>query len=354
MVRSWGKTLVAGAVTLLLAGCGCTGPQGQSTGGETEVVEEVVEEEVIEPAESIEVERLGGADRYETMDQVVRAGFDKSTWAVVVTGENFPDALAASSLAGAKDCPVVLCPTKELTGDVEALLKELGVTSVYVVGGESSVAPEVADALAAAEIDVTRVFGDDRYATSVEAAKATVEVDDTSDTLIVCTGDGFADSLSISPYSWKSASPILLARKGMLTDDEIAFVQEHGQFSRILIVGGDAAVAEDVKDQLGDGYEYERLEGQDRYETSAAVAEWVCDNGFTWSTPGLATGENFPDALAGSALMGQSACPLLLVSDGSDVAQKTIAAHRDEVTRLVVLGGEASVSAELVDSIALG
>jgi putative cell wall-binding protein len=288
------------------------------------------------------------------MAQVVQAGFKESEWAVIVTGENFPDALAASSLAGARGCPVVLCPSDELTDEVKGVLENLRVSSAYVVGGESSVGPEVADGLAAQEIEVTRVFGQDRYATSVEAAKEAREVDSASDTLIICTGEAFADSLSISPYSWRTVSPILLARDGVLTDDEVAFVEGAEGIKRILIIGGDAAVSEEVASQLGDGFEYVRLEGQDCYDTSAAVAEWACEETFSWSTPGLATGENFPDALAGSALMGSSEAPLLLVSEDSDVAKKTIGEHRDEVTHLMVLGGEASVSEELVKSISEG
>ena len=55
-----------------------------------------------------DVRRLGGANRYETMARIVEEGFASSPWAVVATGSNYPDALAASALAGAKNCPVIL------------------------------------------------------------------------------------------------------------------------------------------------------------------------------------------------------------------------------------------------------
>ncbi|NLG11195.1 MAG: hypothetical protein GX562_06675 [Coriobacteriaceae bacterium] len=52
---------------------------------------------------------LDGAGRYDTMKKIVAAGWTSKTDTVIVaTGGNFPDALAASSLAGIKDAPVVL------------------------------------------------------------------------------------------------------------------------------------------------------------------------------------------------------------------------------------------------------
>ena len=360
MRRSIVTSVVAGALALSLAGCGCSGPtqnvENVVEEAETEAEEEIgAEEELVEEVvgtPAVNYVRLGGKDRYETMAQVVSVGFDSSEKAVIVTGENFPDALAASSLAGALKCPVVLTASNKLSEDAATELEKLGVKDAYIVGGESSVSAEVEEALADASISVTRVSGSDRAKTSVEAAKATRDLDASSNTIVICTGDAFADSLSISPWCWHSASPILLARKGVLSEDEVAFVKDDGAFTRIIIVGGDAAVSEKVEEQLGDGYDYVRLEGADRYATSEAVADWTCENGFTWVEPALATGENFPDALAGSALQGVSASPILLVSDESAVAAEVVAAHHDEISQLYVLGGEASVSDGLVDSIA--
>ena len=363
MRKTFITSVVAGALAVSLASCGCSGPaqnvenvvEEETENVVGEETETVVEEEPVEEVEgtpAINYVRLGGKDRYETMAQVVSIGFDSSDKAVIVTGENFPDALAASSLAGALKCPVILTASNKLSEDAAEGLEQLGVKDAYIVGGESSVSAGVEEAVEDAGVSVTRVFGSDRTETSVEAAKATRDLDASSNTVVICTGDAFADSLSISPWCWHSASPILLAREGVLSEDEVDFVEDDGAFTRIIIVGGDAAVSEKVEEQLGDGYDYVRLEGADRYATSEAVADWTCENGFTWAGPALATGENFPDALAGSALQGVGMSPILLVSDESAVAAEVVAAHHDEISQLYVLGGEASVSDGLVDSIA--
>ena len=42
--------------------------------------------------------RLAGADRYETMAKIVEQGFGSSDWAVVATGDDFPDALCGAAV----------------------------------------------------------------------------------------------------------------------------------------------------------------------------------------------------------------------------------------------------------------
>src|SRR3712207_1457604 len=53
--------------------------------------------------------RIAGADRYSTAAQVALATFAPDLDNIIVaSGENFPDGLAASGLAGAVDAPVLL------------------------------------------------------------------------------------------------------------------------------------------------------------------------------------------------------------------------------------------------------
>ena len=92
-----------------------------------------------------------------------------------------------------------------------------------------------------------------------------------------------------------------------------------------------------------------RLAGADRYATAAAVAR----DGFAGGaeTAVLATGEAFPDALAGGALAAAGGHPLLLTrSDG--LPEPTAAALAElGVTRAVVLGGTNAVSDEVATAL---
>lgn len=118
---------------------------------------------------------------------------------------------------------------------------------------------------------------------------------------MVASGQGFADALSIGPWAWAKKVPVLLARPdGTLPDEAVGALAADAGITRVVIVGGQAAVPDTIRSQLGDGYAYERVGGADRYETSRLVAEFAIHNGMSWRNLGIATGRDFPDALVDS------------------------------------------------------
>ena len=300
-------------------------------------------------------ERISGPTRYDTMAEIVARNFARPcTYAVVATGQNFPDALSASSLAGAYQAPVILTETNSLSPQARTQLSNLGITNVFLMGGTSAVGTGVENDLKAMNITVTRIAGDGRVGTSLRAMEATYAGGSTSDTIIIATGYQFADSLSIGPWAYASKTPIVLTNQdGVLTDDAVKAIRSNTTVTRIVIVGGTAAVRDNVRTQLSDAYSFERLSGSDRYETSARIAEWLATTKqFSWNAPIIATGTNFPDALAGSPLAGKTKQPVLLVSKRSDATVNTLISHKDKVTTFFVLGGEGAVSKSLADDIA--
>ena len=300
----------------------------------------------VKAAPGISWKRLAGVERYQTMATIVREGFATESHAVVATGANFPDALAASALAGATGSPVILTAKSVLSEQARSELKRLGVTSVDILGGTSAVGEEVEEAISALGIQVTRIAGADRVGTSVEVLTAVREAGHPSDSVIVATGYGFADSLSIGPWAYATGTPIILASEdGTLTDDAAEAITSDPHIRNVVIVGGDAVVSDEVIDQLGDAYAYTRLGGANRYETSAGIAQFETTHGMSFATTAVATGQNFPDALAGSALLGSRKGVILLVSDGADATVALISAHRPEIGSGYILGGESAVSA---------
>ena len=308
------------------------------------------------------VERLGGTTRYQTMGKIVDAGFAKSDWAVVATADNFPDALSSSALAGARGCPVLLTGGRALSGETMAEIARLGVRNVYLMGGEAAVSASVESSLRSHGVGVVRVAGPDRIATSANALKEVRAAGSTSDTVIVSTGAKFADTLSIGPWAYRSQSPVILAKSdGTLTSDAVSAIKADPFVKRIVLVGGTAAVSDAVRSQLG-AYDYVRLAGQDRYQTSAEVAEWVTSaGGMSWRRPAVATGENFPDALAGAALVGSQSSTLLLVPShlgghGSaspvDQAFASLSEAAGRIETLYVLGGTAAIDADVAEIVA--
>lgn len=295
--------------------------------------------------------RLQGASRYDTMSAIVEEGFQGSDRVVVASGEAFPDALAASALAGALDCPVLLTEHARLSSQTAAQLGRLGAREAYVVGGEAAVSARAQSQIEELGVSVRRVAGDSRFATSTAVLDAVRAEGSNQDVVIVAAGGTFADSLSISPWAYATATPVVLAQPDGTLDDHTADAVRSAGFSWAILVGGSSVVSDEVATQLG--IPTMRLGGADRYQTSERIADWGLSNGLTFARPAVASGRNFPDALAGSALCGRSRSVLLLANDADDPTALMLQEHKDECDVRYLLGGAQAVfiagNSDLVD-----
>ena len=95
---------------------------------------------------------------------------------------------------------------------------------------------------------------------------------------------------------------------------------------------------------------FERLAGLDRFGTGAAVSQRT---GNEWGSDVvvLATGRDFPDALAGAPLAYQLEAPLLLCEKSSIPASVTAEIRRVGATKAVILGSESVVDANVVSQL---
>lgn len=91
------------------------------------------------------------------------------------------------------------------------------------------------------------------------------------------------------------------------------------------------------------GVQFDRFAGSDRYETARLTAEATFAAGT--QTAILATGEQFPDALAGNYLAGVTRAPILLTRTGSVPSSTKTALNNLKVKNVIILGGTDAVSA---------
>ena len=143
------------------------------------------------------------------------------------------------------------------------------------------------------------------------------------------------------PAAALNDSPLLLVRTDAVTDATSAELTRL-QPQRIYILGGPAVVSDAVAAQL-DAFTagpVDRLWGQDRYATAAAIARsfWSRHPAF------VATGQNFPDALAGGAVAGRDGVPVLLVKASPFPLTTGQEILRLGSPRLIMLGGPSAVS----------
>ena len=294
------------------------------------------------------VERLAGNNRFQTAfltaDRLMKRfetyyGNSKFRNAVIASGINFPDALAGAYLAGQKGAPLLLASAAEATNVAEYIKKNMEEDgTVYILGGEVAVPADMEAALTKAGVkNVKRLKGDNRYLTNLEILKeAGVDYQD----LLVCSGGGYADSLSASA----TGRPVLLVGNKLLPEQKEYLESIKDKFSgNVYAIGGDKVVTNDVFKEVcayAKG-EKERLAGQNRYLTSEAVAEKFFDYMHTHVV--LAYAQNYPDGLAGGPLAYYINAPLLLVDTNHiDAAKAYAAAHG--VRKCIVLGGPGLIS----------
>ena len=304
------------------------------------------------------IQRLSGNDRYDTMGEIVEEAYPNPTDTVIVaSGDNFPDALAASGLSGLAGAPVVLTNSYRLSARADGQISRLKPGKVIVIGGKSAVSDTVVNQIekrVAPEAKIVRISGDTRRDTANEIfaqAKKQTGVNWKDDTAVIATGENFTDALSISALAYQNRYPVFLSGKTGLDTSTVKDIKGYG-FSNIVIAGGSAAVPNSVIAQLKSAGVSEsnivRLGGATRYQTSLEIAKYADKKlSLRPATPVFATGENFPDALAGGVLAGEKVAPLLLVSPDTSVnhdALNWINSTSEFENSAYVLGGTDAVS----------
>lgn len=297
---------------------------------------------------------VAGSDRFATAVQASRMAYPDGLAprghraVVIATGLDWPDALAGSALAGAADGPILFV-SDVVPKVVLDEIKRLDAARAYVLGGRGAVSQGVVDSLTRAGLTVERFGGANRYATADAVAAKTIQLLEAGDgyngTAFVATGASFADAMAAAPLAAARGWPIFLAhpRSG---------VQEHSRdelqdVTRAIVLGGTGAVSTQTQGTLAaklrPGAYIQRLEGANRYETAAVVAQYGIDHlGLDWNGVGIATGLSFPDGLAGSVLQSNSDSVLLFTR--STLPTETAAvlgANRAAISSVTFFGGPA-------------
>ncbi|HAS12835.1 MAG TPA: hypothetical protein DCS55_20355 [Acidimicrobiaceae bacterium] len=108
-------------------------------------------------ADGYDVSRTAGTDRFDTAAQLAEAAFpDGAAVALLTTGRDFPDALAAAPLSAARGGPILLVDGNSVPPATSEALDDLGVDEVLLLGGTAVVGEPVAERLAEADYEVTR------------------------------------------------------------------------------------------------------------------------------------------------------------------------------------------------------
>lgn len=287
------------------------------------------------------VERLSGADRYETSVAVSLASYGPGVdVAYVASGDIYTDALSGAPVAGKTDGPVLLTRPDRIPDVVAGELTRLAPRKIVILGGPATISPAVQNALGALTSgQVVRWAGEDRFETSAAISRASYPAD--VETVYIASGRIFTDALSGAPVAGKDEGPVLLVDTDEIPD---AIATELRRLSpdRVVILGGIATITPDVGAALAEFGTVERWAGPDRFGTSAAISKeaYTQPNGTVY----IASGRVFTDALSGAPVAGTYAAPVLLVDTDSVPVAIRLELERLKPGRIILLGGPATIS----------
>lgn len=281
------------------------------------------------------VYRISGTDRYATGIRIADRlkevlNVNKLNSVVLVDGRGYADALSGSYLAYVKNAAILLVNDKNADKIQEYVSKNMKASgTVYILGGENAVSLSVEQKFS--NYKVKRLFGATRYETNLAVLK---EMKLDSGELLVCTGTGFADSLSASA----SGQPILLVGKS-LTEKQKQYLTENS-VQKFYLIGGNGAVSQKIEEELSDCGTCIRVSGTTRYATSVNTAKTFCTNA---ESVILTYGKNYPDGICGGVLAAKSKAALLLVSEGNETEAKKYVSDQG-ISEGFVLGGQGLVT----------
>ncbi|HEY8800856.1 MAG TPA: cell wall-binding repeat-containing protein, partial [Candidatus Limnocylindrales bacterium] len=295
--------------------------------------------------------RQSGADRYATAATISRATTPSNVDVVyVATGLNFPDALAAAAAAGHIGAPILLVQTLGIPTPTKTELTRLKPGKIIIAGGTGVVSNAVATQLQGYTTGaVERQSGVNRYATAASVSSHTF--DPGVPVVYIATGLNFPDALAAAAAAGTLGGPVLLVTQASIplaTQTELSRLQP----GHIIVAGGTGVVSNGVATQLiaytSGGVE--RQSGANRYATAASVSSHTFAPGVPIVY--VATGLNFPDALAAAAAAGRLGGPVLLVGPTSIPADTQAELTRLKPGRIVVAGGTGVVSDAVLSQLA--
>ena len=270
-----------------------------------------------------QISRIFGKSRYNTSAEISRSVGYHSDKVILVSGENFADALTAGNLSDVG--PILVTEKGKISQRVLNEMARNGAKQVIIVGGEGSVSKNVEKQLKGKKI--TRIAGRNRYETSTKLAK---QLNTRNKGVVLANGDNFADALAAAPYAVQQSKKLVLTNgkelpKGINKEEVVE------------IIGGKKSV--NIK-----GLEnVNRISGKNRYETAIKVAEKF--GKITEIV--IADGRNYPDALSSAPLAVKMKTGILLAEDSQVNALKNFL-DQTYVTDVAVVGGKNSVSESLI------
>jgi putative cell wall-binding protein len=292
----------------------------------------------------IDVDQISGTDRFAVAVAIAQEAYPSGADTVyLATGTGYADALSAGPAAVKDGAPLLLTLPDALPQNVSDEISKLGAKNVVIVGGPNSVSSGIESQLASRGLKVARIGGADRFEVSRNVAQRAFGGGASG--AYVATGLNFPDALSASGAGGHNGEPVLLVNGTLPTvDGDTAALLKNLKVAKVTIAGGPNSVSTGIQGSIDAlaGVSVTRQSGDDRFEASLAINEAAYG---TSERVFFATGLNFPDALAGSALAGAKGAPLIVVPGNCVPQDVKLSFVAFDNVRVTLLGGPNSLGA---------
>ncbi|WP_249933615.1 cell wall-binding repeat-containing protein [Mobiluncus mulieris] len=139
--------------------------------------------------------------------------------------------------------------------------------------------------------------------------------------VVLATGRNFPDGLVAGALAGASKSGVVLTMGTNAIEPETLSKLKSVGTSKVTIVGGTGAVSQSVENSLkAAGIQVNRIAGTDRYDTAFKVYDYMKASGkLKTQSVFVATGKDFPDALAASAVAAKIGAAVILADTPEQV-----------------------------------
>ena len=270
---------------------------------------------------------IKGNNRFSTATEISKMNYATGGTVVLVNGNAVADGIAATPLAASENASILLANTNNLPSETANRMKEIAPQKVIIVGGENAVSKALEAKIANDyAVEVQRIAGKDRYATSFEIAKKLVESGAEINTAYIVAGTGEADALSVASKAGADKQPIILTGKDSINPEMYAWLKEQN-LEDAYFIGGNKVISDNVINSVNEittnDVTANRIAGNNREETNAKVIEKLYTGGF--SNVYTAKSNVLVDALSAGPMAAQRNCPVVLVNtNGLTDAQKNV------------------------------
>lgn len=175
--------------------------------------------------------------------------FKNSDDIVLVNEDSLIDAISATPLAYKLNAPIITTEWIRMDDETIDYIKELGAKRVIIIGGLRSVSKTVERNLQNMGLEINRIYGDNRYETSMMIAEEMNNINkDISSLLIINKRSGLENALSIYSYAAKFNMPIVWS-----TDEDFEDIQRYIQeknIENVYAIGSSEKFNHDIKNNI--------------------------------------------------------------------------------------------------------